>query len=329
MKSLGIKTIGDLASHPMVRAASSVVDAGNVVLLDEMVSTYRVSQRTNFRPITLAALAAPESEGNDLFSMIQASKDAPGTTSIAVVDTSGPAAPSGKPTQDALEIYNDMLTLSSLANVVAMQGVFKEDPTKYNITDPATASAFTQAQVVNLNDTFTRRLGTYALPGETTSQLYSKDVTSAALHLDFLSTLFQSFNFNPAAVAKLDGILTQVTDSLKNLNLSMESETQTLDHLIFTNYLEAMDIPGGSEKVLVGKIRLFYIKISQTSWKAVVAKQTIAHFDFTMNYFDTIFTINSNLLRGDIGHIQKLIQQFTNQSFDEVSKLTSPTVISK
>lgn len=154
-KSLGIKTIGDVASHPMVRAASSGVDAGNVVVLDEMVSTYRVSQRTNFRPITLGALAGPEkSEADDLFSMIQASKDAPRATSIAVVDTSGPVAPSGKPTQDAREIYNDMLTLRSLANVVAMQRVFKDHPTKYNITDPAEASAFIQAQVVNLNDTF-------------------------------------------------------------------------------------------------------------------------------------------------------------------------------
>ena len=63
----------------------------------------------------------------------------------------------GKPTQDAMEIYNDMLTLSSLANVVAMKEVYKDHPTKYDITKPQEASAFVQAQAVNLNDTFTRR----------------------------------------------------------------------------------------------------------------------------------------------------------------------------
>lgn len=310
----------------------------HVVLLDEMVGTYRASHRTNFHPIALGnshsfALAAPatsaaDNEADDLFSLVQSSKKAPGATSIAVVDTTGPAASSGKPTQDALEIYNDMLTLSSLANVVAMQGVYKDHPEKFDITNSKEARAFTQAQAVNLNDTFTRRLGAYAVPSETTAQLYDKEISSAELHTEFLSTLFQSFNFAPAALAKLDGVLTQVTDSLKKLNISIESETQTFDHLIFTNYIEAMDIQGLSEKVLVGKIRLFYLKISQKSWKAVVAKHSATHMHFTMNYFDTIFTINSKLVRGDISNITGLIEKFTNHSFKEMSKLTSPTTIS-
>lgn len=297
-----------------------------VVTLDEMVSIFRNSHRTNFSP---KALLASDDSSDDLFSMVQASKKDPGSTSIAVVDTNGPGTSEGKPTQDALAIYNDMLTLSSLANVVAMKGVYDAHPTQYNITDPKEATAFIQAQVVNLNDTFTRRLGAYALPGQTTAQHYNKNVLTADLHLEFLTTLFSSFAFPTSAMTKLDGILTQVKDSLANLKVGLESETQTLDHMIFTNYIEAVDIEGVPEKVLTGKIRMFYLKINQASWKATVGKSSVSKVNFTMDYFDTIFNINSNLVRSDISAITELIKKFTDQSFDEMSKLTSPTVVKR
>jgi hypothetical protein len=308
----------------------------DIVLLDEMVGSYRASHLSNFTasdPVSLlpksSLSSATDDEADDLFSLVQSSKKAPGSTSIAAVDTTGLAASDGKPTEEALAIYNDMLTLSSLANVVAMKGVYKDHPEKFDITNPKEASKFVQAKVVNLNDTFTRRLGAYAIPGETTAQYYEKQVTSASLHTELLLQLFGSFNFSPASLKKLDGILTQITESLKNLKISFESETQTLDHLIFTNYIEAMDIQGLSEKVLVGKIRLFYIKLNQESWKIAIGKSSANKFMFTMNYFDTIFTINSQLVRGDITNIRGLIEKFTNHSFEEVSKLTSPTAISK
>ncbi|UKO98629.1 hypothetical protein [Nostoc sp. UHCC 0870] len=300
-----------------------------VVLLDEMISTYRASHLTQFRPGTTALLKS-DNESDDLFSMVQSAKKAPGSTSLAVVDTTGLAADElGKPTQNALEIYTDMLTLSSLANVVAMQEVYKEHPQQFDITNPKEASAFITAQTVKLNDTFTRRLGKYAIPSETTGYSFSKNVTQADFHLDFLTTLFDSFNFQKDSIKKLDGILIQVTETLKNLQLKFESETQTLDHLILTNYIEPLEIEGVPEKILVGKIRLFYLKIEYSSWQAVIAKQTVSSFDFKMNYFDTILTINSTLVRGDIEDIKKLIEEFTQNSFDDVKKLTSPTMISK
>lgn len=302
-----------------------MVSFKEVVLLDEMISTYRASHLTQFPPGT-TVLAGNESD--DLFSMVQAAKKAPGSTSLAVVDKTESAADQhGKPTQDALEIYNDMLTLSSLANVVAMQEVYKEHPQQFDITKSEEAGAFIQAQTVKLNDTFTRRLGQYAIPGETTAESFRKNVTEADLHLDFLTKLFDSFNFNKVSLKKLDGILVQVTETLKNLQLKFESETHTLNHLIFTNYIEPLEIEGISDKILVGKIRLFYLKIKSSSWNVVIAKQTVSDFKFEMDYFDTIFTINSTLVRGDIVNIQSLIKEFTQHSFDDVKELTSPTVI--
>lgn len=297
-----------------------------VVVLDEMVSAFRSSHRSNFRPL---ALAVADDTSDDLFSMVQASKKAPGSTSIAVVDTTGPATSNGQPTQDALAIYNDMLTLSSLANVVSMKKVYDAHPAAYDITKPTDATAFIQAQVVNLNDTFTRQLGAYALPGETTAQHYQKDVLTADLHLEFLTKLFSSFAFPEAAMTKLDGVLTQVKDALANLKVGIESENQTLDHMIFTNYIEAVDIAGVPEKVLTGKIRMFYLKIDQASWKATIGKSSVSKVNFKMDFFDTIFSINSNLVRSDISSITGLINKFTGQSFEEMSKLTSPTVIKK
>ncbi|MHA3061997.1 hypothetical protein ACX1N5_15310 [Acinetobacter sp. ANC 4636] len=297
-----------------------------VVLLNEMVSSYRNSHLHNFHPM---ALAVSEDTSDDLFSMVQASKEAPGSTSLAVVDTQGPGTSGGKPTQDALGIYNDMLTLSSLANVVAMKKVYDAHPAAYDITKPAEATAFIQAQAVNLNDTFTRQLGAYALPGETTSQHYSKEVLTADLHLEFLTTLFSSFAFPEAALTKLDAILTEVKDSLANLKVGLDSKDQTLDHIIFVNYLEPITLQGVPEKVITGKIRMFYLQINQSSWQATIGKSTVSKVKFEMNFYDTIFSINSNLVRSDISSITGLIKKFTGQSFEEMSKLTSPTVIKK
>lgn len=297
-----------------------------VVTLEEMVSTFRKSLKSKSF-LTSAPLA--DDDGDDLFSLVKESKEAPGSTSIAAVNTTGAGAEGGKPTSEALSIYNDMLVLSSLANVVSMKGVYDEHPEKYNITDPKEASIFIQKQVVNLNDTFTRRLGAYALPGETTAQHFSKEVLTADLHLEFLTTLFSTFEFPATAIKKLDGILTQVKDTLANLKIGFESQDQTLDHMIFVNYIEAVDIEGIPEKVLVGKIRLFYLKINQASWKATVSKSSVSKVNFTMDFFDTIFTINSALVHTDLSAITGLIKKYTNHSFDEISKLTSPTVIKK
>lgn len=304
----------------------NIEDFPTIVLLDQMTSTYRNTQIGNFRPLSLITNS---DDADDLFSLVQKSKKAPGSTNIAVVETEGPSSVDGKPTQNALDIYNDMLTLSSLANVVAMHQVYTSNPGGFDITNPSGASAFIRAQVVQLNDTFTRRLGAYALPGETTAHHYNKTMLSADLHLDFLTTLFASFNFPEKALTKLDSILNSVKDSLKNLKMKMESETETLDHMIFVNYIEAVDIEGIPEKVLVGKIRMFYLKINQKSWKAVVGKSSVSKITFTMDYFDTIFTINSNLVRNDISSIQELIKHFTGHNFEEMKKLTSPLTVTK
>jgi len=297
--------------------------------LDEMVVSFRSTVKEHSLNNIGARLMLKEDSGDDLFSLVQESKKAPGSTSIAAVDTTGPGTSGGNPNAEALAIYNDMLVLSSLANVVSMKSLYDDHPEKYDITIPQQATAFVRAQAVNLNDTFTRRLGAYAIPGETTSQHYSKEVTSVDLHLDFLTEIFGSFNFPKAAFDKLDGILTQVKNSLANLKVSFESEDETLDHMIFTNYIEPIEVPGIKDPVLTGKIRMFYLKINQHSWKASVGKSSVAKISFTMDFFDTIFTINSQLVRTDTSTIAELIKNFTNHSFEDMKKLTSPAVVKK
>ncbi|WP_225987767.1 hypothetical protein [Rufibacter sp. LB8] len=81
--------------------------------------------------------------------------------------------------------------------------------------------------MVHLNDAFTRRLGVYALSGETAAQHFSKGVLPAYLHLGFLTTLYPSFAFPASAITKLGGILTQVKNSFANLKVGFEYEDQT------------------------------------------------------------------------------------------------------
>lgn len=297
------------------------------VTLDEMVNAFRNAQRTNFRP---RGLAEANDSADSLFDLVQASKEAPGSTTIAVVDHEGPTvAPGGGPTQDALAIYNDMLTLSSLASVVAMQGIYEDHPEEFDVTDPKQAAEFIRAQVNKLNDTFSRRLGAYAIVGENISHNFTKTVSAADLHLSFLTDLFSSFSFPEKAFVKLDAILNEVKDALVNLKFGLDKEHETVDHMVFVNYIEAMDVEGLEEKILVGKIRMFYLRIDQKSWKASIAKSTVSKEDFIVNYFDRTLTINSNLVRSDISSITELITKFTNRQFDEMRELTSPTVVER
>lgn len=310
-----------------VEASSDQVEYPVVTLLDQMVSTFQKMERRGYLASSGNA-ETEDKEADDLFAMVQAAKEAPGSTTIAVVDPKVSTTSDGKISQDALGIYNDMLTLSSLANVASMKKLYKKHPLPYDITDPKEASEFIRQQVIWLNETFTKDLGTYALPGDTARSEFNKEVWAAELHTEILGSLFSSFGFPATALLKLDAIMTNVKQTLEKLKVGVEDEGKSVDHMIFVNFIEAVSIEGVSEKILTGKIRLFHIKIDSSSWKASIGrKATASKVKFAMSYYDTVLQMNSSLIRTDIANIQGLIKKFTNASFEEVSKLTSPKTV--
>lgn len=70
-------------------------------------------------------------------------------------------------------------------------------------------------------------LAGYLTPGQIVGQSFSKSVTTADLHLEFLKELFGGFGLPGAALAQLDSILTKVVAGLADVHLSFEKSRAT------------------------------------------------------------------------------------------------------
>ncbi len=164
----------------------------------------------------------------------------------------------------------------------------------------------------------------YLPVGSITTQSYSKSVTSADLHLEFLGELFGAFSFPEAAMTELDSILTKVVAKLGELKLSFETETEALDHFLTYYYFSTVAGTGGDTGIpamYVPKVRTFYLHLDQSSWEASVGKSSVEHFKFDMNFFDMDTTMNPGLVANDMTAINGTIQTLTGQTATEVNKL--------
>jgi len=256
----------------------------------------------------------------DLNDILNNAVKAPGTTSIATVPNT--------PDTNMLQMLSQVQTLDSYISLLTSFSVYNEHPEPYDITQPAEASTFTRAVAKWRNYVITggavKAMSGYLPVGDITTQSYSKSVTSADLHLEFLGELFGAFSFPEAAMTQLDSILTKLVAKLGELKLSFETQTETLDHFLTYYYFSTVAGTGGETGIpamYVPKVRTFYLHIDQSSWKASVGKSSVEKFKFDMNFFDMDTTMNPGLVANDMTAINGTIQTLTGQTAAEVNKL--------
>ncbi len=264
----------------------------------------------------------------DLNDILNNAVKAPSTTSITTVPKTPDTAMYQMLSQvQTLDSYISLLTAFCIDNE------HKHIP--YDITVPQQASEFVRATAKWRNYVITggavKAMAGYLPVTSIVTQSYSKEVTTADLHLEFLGELFGSFGFPKAAMAELDSILTKVVAKIGELKLSFESQSETLDHFLTYYYFATVAGTGGKDQppaMYVCKVRTFFLHVNQSSWKAAVGKSSVSHFEFKMNYYDMDTTMNSGLVTTDMSAINSTIQTLTGKTAAEVNKLMNMQAVS-
>lgn len=143
--------------------------------------------------------------------------------------------------------------------------------------------------------------------------------------MKFYTSLFDGFNFPPATIKELDGVLTSITQTLDNLKMSWSDQSSTLDHMIFVYYFEA--VAGLEPVVKIPKVRLYFLHIDQSSWTASVGKSSVTHIDFNMNFIDSVYDMDVASTAADRANIKNLLHTLTGQDMDALNQLLSPKTV--
>jgi hypothetical protein len=253
-----------------------------------------------------------------LFALLHADSKAPSSTAIAVVPASGL-------TQDMQMQLNDVMMLTSFISVASMRQlyntIYKSAPP--DITTPAGAALFVQSAANAKTFVLTKALGGYLSLNTSAARAFSQSTTSADLHLDFLNTLFNGFNFPKSTIDELDGVLTSVTQTIGNLKMSWSDQSSTLDHMIFLYYFD--QVLGIDVKI--PKVRLYFLHIDQASWSASIGKSSVTHFQFNMNFIDSVYDMDVQQTAADRENIKGLLHTLTGHDLDELNKLLSPKAV--
>lgn len=268
---------------------------------------------------TPAPTPAPDPDSASLFDMLHKDATAPSSTAIAAVPSTGL-------TPDMIQQLHDVMMLTSFISVTSMRqlrntiykGVMPD------ITTPDGAAQFVKAAANAKNDILTSAMGGYLSLETGSARSFSKSTTSADLHMEFLATLFDGFNFPQSTMKELDSVLTSVKDNIANLKLSWSNESSTLDHMVFFYYFDSVQ----GLDVKVPKVRLYFLHIDQKSWELSVGKSNVNQFTFNMNFFDSIYDMDTVQTAADRDNIAALLKKFTGQDMDTLEKLLSPKKVS-
>jgi len=265
--------------------------------------------------------------GNILNSVVKA----PGSTSIATVSPN-----IAQPTPEMLQLttlLTQIQTLDSYISILTAYCIYNAHPTPYDVTDSAQATEFA-CQVAKwrtyvITGGVVKAIAAYLSIGTVSSSHFSKSVTSATLHAEFLTAIFGGFGLATAALSELDSILTSVTNNLKTLSLEFSTTNQTLDHVVTYYYFETVQGTGTGSIPALFKVslRLLNLKVAQSSWTASIGKSSAQNIQFSMDIFDTSLSMNSGAVANDQSNIDSTIQTLTGKTKNEVNNLMNMKAI--
>jgi hypothetical protein len=266
--------------------------------------------------LSLQASAAETGKSEALNELLNGVGTAPGATTILSV----PQTSAGG--EEAL--VQDMQTLDGYISVLTALVMYNKHPAMYDLSNGAEAAQF----VIDLADArnfvvtggAVKAIAMYLSMGEASSQQISKSTTSAELHVDFLITMFGSFGLPAAVLTELDGILTEVADSLKNLKLSFSAESQTLNH--FLTFTRLVPIEGTSPPLKQVEVHFIYIELDQSSWQASLGKSSVNHFALDMTITKTSATMNAGLVSANTSNIVNSLIGLTKDDPKTISEMT-------
>lgn len=252
---------------------------------------------------------------DDLSNMLNSVGKAPGATSIATVPSS--------PQSYELDMLTNVQTIESYIAVLTALVMYNKHPDPYDLSDPAQATQFV-IDTANAKN-FVMTGGTVKdiplyLPGmSTASDAKTIHTTSASIHVDLLKVLFSGLSLAAGALTELDGVLTEVVDTLQDLQLKFQSETETFNHQISYYYFSPVD--GSDPPLNEMKVRFLYLQVEQSSWIASIGKSNVQQFDFNMTLTTSDAVLNNNMVASNAAAIAQSCQQLTSKTPQEIQKL--------
>ncbi|WP_125925551.1 hypothetical protein [Halomonas aestuarii] len=300
---------GEFSKDSITFAQTVFSEAGHRHSLNKLESIFNLS----VSPVALTAEAPSSSDLDSLLNNV-------GKASSATTITTVPDAPTNN---DAL-LIQDVQTLESYIAVLTALVMYNKHPDPYDLSDSKQAAQFVIDTANAKNYVMTggtvKDIVMY-LPGmEASTETKSLSTTSADLHVDLLNALFGALSLPESVLTQLDGILTEISETLKSLKLSFSSQSQTLNHVVSFYYLSPVE--GTSPPINEMKVRFLYLQIDQNSWKASAGKSSVEHFSFDMILTQTSSTMSSGIVSANTSNIVNSLMALTAKDPDEISKLT-------
>ncbi|MBZ9716042.1 hypothetical protein [Deinococcus multiflagellatus] len=266
-----------------------------------------------------AALAAPTADtpsSSSLNDLLNGVGTAPGATTVVTV----PAAPA---TGDIALVQNVQTLDSYIATLTALV-MYNNHPAPYDLSDPKQAAQFVidlaNARNYVVTGGTVKAIPMYLPMGEASTQTINKSTTSADLHLELLSAMFGALGLPAAVMTELDGILTEVNQSLQSLKLSFETQSQTLNH--FVSFYHLVPVEGSNPVINSMRVEFIYLQLNQSSWKAAVGKSSVDHFTLDVTMTRTTATMSAGIVAANASNIVNALMQLTANDPSTISKMT-------
>ena len=276
----------------------------------------RISAFFGIKPAAVPTPAVGSPSKDDLNSLLNSVGTAPGATTAVTV----PSAPA---TGDIALVQNVQTLDSYIATLTALV-MYNNHPAPYDLSDKNQAAQFVidlaNARNFVVTGGTVKAIPMYLPMGEATTQSFNKSTTSADLHLELLTALFGSLGLPAAVVSELDGVLTEIADSLKSLQLSFEDQKQTLNHFVSFYYLSPVE--GTNPPINQMNVEFIYLQLAQDSWKASVGKSSVSHFSLEMTTTRTKATMSAGIVAANTGNIVNSLLALTGNDANTISEMT-------
>lgn len=106
-----------------------------------------------------------------------------------------------------------------------------------------------------------------------------------------------------------------------------------MDHFLTYYYFSPVDGTGEGTAIpamFKANVRTFYLHVDQKSWLATVKAKgdaSVSKVDFSMNYYDLVSIMNSDLVARNMTAINSAIQKLTGKTDEEINKLMNMQAI--
>jgi hypothetical protein len=268
--------------------------------------------------VPAAAAAAPDTTQSDsLNALLNDVGTAPGTTTVVTV----PAAP----VSGDMALIQNVQTLDSYIATLTALVQYNNHPAMYDLSDKQQATQFVidaaNARNYVVTGGVVKAIPMYLPMGAASTQTISKTTTSANLHLELLTALIGALALPEAVVTELDGILTEVGDSLKNLQLTFQKQTQTLDH--FVSFYELVPVPGADPVINQMVVTFIFLQMVQSSWNAAAGnKGSVSNFSLDVTLTRTTSTMSAGVVGANTSNIVNSLLALTGNDAAKISDMT-------